>query len=168
VFYELAIRHATKKPSVHLVNSDEAIPFDVNQIRAIEFDLTNPDSIETAQTRLRKQVEAIEKGEQVLTPVQFAQILRTLEAGEGRDKLIFELLQGMAEGISSIKTQIAPIARDAFVKRLARELGGEPSGFKNVRSPFLATLVEPGHARKATSVEPADLGPGGEKGSDSK
>jgi hypothetical protein len=163
VFYELAIRHATKKPSVHLFNSDEEIPFDVNQIRAIEFDLSNPDSIEAAQTRLRKQVEAIEKGEQVLTPVQFAQILRTLEAGEGRDKLIFELLKGMAEGISSIKTQIAPIVRDGLVKRLAGRL-------VDVRGPsdFIASLVSDAIAERRTSVHLADVVPGGEKGKEPK
>ncbi len=68
VFYELAIRHATRRPAVHLVSADGTIPFDVNQIRIIKFNLADPDSIEDAQRRLSEQVAAIDKGENVTTP----------------------------------------------------------------------------------------------------
>jgi hypothetical protein len=38
VFYELAIRHAIKKPCIHLIRKRDRIPFDVNQSRAIVID----------------------------------------------------------------------------------------------------------------------------------
>lgn len=110
-FYELAIRHATKKPSVHIVAVGEEIPFDINQIRAIRFEITNPDSIEDAQRRLQEQVKAIEAGESVTTPVQFAENLRSLESGEERERQILELLQGLATGISSVTSEVGDMVR---------------------------------------------------------
>lgn len=41
VFYELAIRHASKLPVVHIIRKSDRIPFDVNQARAITIDTTN-------------------------------------------------------------------------------------------------------------------------------
>jgi len=130
VFYELAIRHATKKPSVHIVASGEKLPFDINQIRAVQFDIGDPDSVEEAQTRLKEQVEAIEAGEAVVTPVQIAQSLTSLETGEDRDKQIFEVLQGLAGGISTLRedlfdaaTQIVAALWDASKVRGLTTLG---------------------------------------------
>jgi hypothetical protein len=41
VFYELALRHATKLPTVHIMRSSDTIPFDVNQSRVIMIDCTS-------------------------------------------------------------------------------------------------------------------------------
>lgn len=41
VFYELAIRHASKLPVVHVIRKCDKIPFDVNQARAITIDTTD-------------------------------------------------------------------------------------------------------------------------------
>ncbi len=127
VFYELAIRHATRKPAVHLAVAEEDVPFDVNQIRLIKFNLTDPDSIEDAQRRLGEQVEAIEAGEQVTTPVQFAQIMHSLESGDTRDQQLLELLRGLAQGIESVQVQVSNIGIVLSGLPLVR-----PQGFPNV------------------------------------
>lgn len=41
VFYELAIRHASRLPTVHIVRASDPIPFDVNQMRTIKIDSTS-------------------------------------------------------------------------------------------------------------------------------
>lgn len=41
VFYELALRHVTRKPTVQLIRSGERIPFDLNQSRTIHIDTTD-------------------------------------------------------------------------------------------------------------------------------
>ncbi len=38
VFYELALRHATGKPTIHLIRSTDRIPFDIDQFRTIRID----------------------------------------------------------------------------------------------------------------------------------
>jgi hypothetical protein len=41
VFYELALRHATGKPTVHLIRTQDRIPFDIDQFRTIRIDTTD-------------------------------------------------------------------------------------------------------------------------------
>jgi hypothetical protein len=41
VFYELALRHATGKPTVHLIRAQDRIPFDIEQFRTIKIDTTD-------------------------------------------------------------------------------------------------------------------------------
>ena len=63
VFYELALRHITRKPFVHLIREGEKIPFDIKDIRAIKFNLDNEESIKQAKRELREQIKNIKEGE---------------------------------------------------------------------------------------------------------
>lgn len=38
VFYELALRHATKRPTIHIIRKCDKIPFDINDFRTIVID----------------------------------------------------------------------------------------------------------------------------------
>lgn len=59
VFYELAVRHAQQKPVIHMIDSNESIPFDVAQFRTIQYDLSNPDSVAACKTQLAKHIEEV-------------------------------------------------------------------------------------------------------------
>jgi hypothetical protein len=109
VFYEVAIRHATRKPTVHLAATGDDPPFDVNQIRLIKYNLADPDSVEDARHRLSEQVKGIEAGEEVTTPVQFAQILHSLETGDSRDKQLLEVFKGLSQGMETLQEQVSHI-----------------------------------------------------------
>ncbi|WP_156389196.1 hypothetical protein [Brevundimonas sp. Root1423] len=52
VFYELAIRHALRKPTVQIINAGGKIPFDIAAVRTVVYDLTDPDALEMAQEQL--------------------------------------------------------------------------------------------------------------------
>jgi hypothetical protein len=41
VFYELALRHASRRPVIQLVRTGDALPFDVNQFRTVFMDMTD-------------------------------------------------------------------------------------------------------------------------------
>lgn len=56
VFYELAIRHAIRKPVVHLIGDEQDIPFDVSHNRAIPYDTADWGSLETARSQLIAQI----------------------------------------------------------------------------------------------------------------
>jgi hypothetical protein len=60
VFYEIAVRHAARKPIVHLITRDQEIPFDVANMRAVQYALDDPDVLEEAQDELGRKVQAIE------------------------------------------------------------------------------------------------------------
>lgn len=64
VFYELALRHITRKPFIHLIREGEKIPFDIKDIRAIEFNLEKEESIRRAKSELKEQIESVEQGKQ--------------------------------------------------------------------------------------------------------
>jgi hypothetical protein len=61
VFYEVAVRHAARKPIVHLITKGEQIPFDVANMRAVPYALDDPDVLEDAQAELKRKVAAIEE-----------------------------------------------------------------------------------------------------------
>ena len=62
VFYELALRHAIRKPLVQLIKKGELIPFDVAATRIIQFDLHNLDSVDAAKSEIIAQVKSLESG----------------------------------------------------------------------------------------------------------
>jgi len=74
VFYELAIRHAMRLPTVHIIRKADRIPFDINQFRTIQIDNTDIYSlvpkIETYRAQIASQVRsALENTDPVLNPL---------------------------------------------------------------------------------------------------
>jgi hypothetical protein len=60
VFYELAIRHAARKPVVQIISTADKLPFDVSEIRTIRLDSNDMESQETCRTELAKHIKAVE------------------------------------------------------------------------------------------------------------
>lgn len=88
VFYELAIRHAIKKPLVQIIKKGEAIPFDVAGTRTVHVDHHDLDNVEEAKEEIVKQIKSVEEdASEVDTPISVAlelQILRQSENPEQR------------------------------------------------------------------------------------
>ncbi len=60
VFYELAIRHATRKPFIQLIQKGQSIPFDICTNRTIEINLEIGDATR-AKEQIEEQIKEIEK-----------------------------------------------------------------------------------------------------------
>lgn len=58
VFYELALRHVTRKPTVQIIRKGERIPFDLNQSRTIQVDTTDIYSLVPQIEAYRAQIAA--------------------------------------------------------------------------------------------------------------
>jgi hypothetical protein len=88
VFYELAIRHALRKPLVQIIRKGEAIPFDVAGTRTIYVDHKDLDSVEAAKNEIVEQIKALEKDStDIETPISVSldlQLLRQSEKPEER------------------------------------------------------------------------------------
>jgi hypothetical protein len=79
VFYELAIRHAIRKPIVQIIQLGESIPFDVAQSRTIQVDHHDLDSSAHCLDELKKQIRSVEKNpSDVDTPISVAIDIKTL------------------------------------------------------------------------------------------
>jgi hypothetical protein len=120
VFYELAIRHAIRKPYVQLVSRGERIPFDISGIRTIEIDLTNLDSVERAKREIDGQIKEFSRGHRPDSPISIASAARLLQ--DDRD-----LAAEIAEKLSYIGDERALGYGDddsEKVERIFRKLWG--------------------------------------------
>jgi hypothetical protein len=107
VYYELAIRHFVKKPVVHLIAEGQEPPFDVAQMRYVQYDLTDPDSVERAAQEVRNQVANSEKGEATLTPIQFVEMLDTAR-DEGKNQFV-SLALGIQSALSNLQADVRQV-----------------------------------------------------------
>lgn len=98
VLYELAVRHAVEKPVIHVIEAKlSKIPFDIAGFRTIDFDLTDPDSIESAVEQLRKQADQAMSGKWGETPVKLANIMRRTADDSPQMLLLKQAVQGIAD-----------------------------------------------------------------------
>lgn len=80
VFYELAIRHAVRKPFVQIVNEGEAIPFDVAATRTIFVNHQDLERADQATKEISDQIKSLERGDvKVDTPVSVTLDLQLLQ-----------------------------------------------------------------------------------------
>lgn len=85
VLYELAIRHAMRKPVVHLVEKGQQIPFDVAGMRAIEIGL-DLESADKGKQDITAQIAAIEANPaSIQNPISVAVDFGALNGNGGGD-----------------------------------------------------------------------------------
>jgi len=105
VFYELALRHITLKPFIHLIEKEYKIPFDIKDIRAIIFNLKDEKSIERARNELKEQIETIEEAGKYKGKKRGPEPIQYISTLLGRLEIIFPALQFYArEGKSEDKS----------------------------------------------------------------
>ena len=107
VFYELAIRHALKKPLVQIIKKGEQIPFDVAVTRTIFVDIHDLDSVEEAKKNIVKQIKAVEKdASEIDTPISVALDLELLrQSGKPEERSLAD----MVEAISNLRSGLLSI-----------------------------------------------------------
>lgn len=113
VFYELAIRHAIKKPLIQIIKKGEQIPFDVAGTRTIPVDHIDIESVEDAKKEIARQVDSVEKKPQdIESPISVAlelQLLRQSDKPEERS------LADIFASISEIKTTLQKFPAESFL-----------------------------------------------------
>ncbi|MER9524859.1 hypothetical protein NKI96_14915 [Mesorhizobium sp. M0292] len=72
-FYEIGIRHAIQKPTIHMHLEGQKIPFDISSFRSIEFSRKWPKDLEAARKTLTEFVKTAVADEYVVdNPVTFS------------------------------------------------------------------------------------------------
>jgi hypothetical protein len=110
VAYELAVRHAFNKVSIHLIDKADTIPFDLKDERTIVFDLNDIDSITSCKDELNKFVGVILKGKVPYSSPVFRTLgvaAATAEETEGFIEKISDQIESIATEFSTIETAIA-------------------------------------------------------------
>ena len=101
VFYEMGYRKCTNKPIIHLKKKGESIPFDVNTVRTLEYDLTDLDSVEEVKNRLQ----------QTIGTFSFESVDNAPEQGPEQSMQLFSgilpMLYQIQDSITDLKEQIS-------------------------------------------------------------
>ncbi|MDR2891005.1 MAG: hypothetical protein LBV18_05305 [Alistipes sp.] len=99
VFYELALRHATKKPLIQLIKKGESIPFDVASTRIISFDIKDLKSVDQAKKEIENQIRAIEAGGgETENPISVSLDLKMLkESNNPEQRSIADVIEALTE-----------------------------------------------------------------------
>jgi hypothetical protein len=110
VFYEVAVRHAARKPIVHLITKGQEIPFDIANMRAVPYALDDPDALEAAQADLDRKVKAIEENDwkAAPNPISAARDIWILQESEQPEiREAGEMLAAMGE----LRDEVRALAR---------------------------------------------------------
>jgi len=112
VFYELAVRHATRKPVILLIEKSQHIPFDVSQNRVIQYEFGDWDSLPRCKEELVKQIRSIQQDHSdVDNPIS--------------NTIDLKSQQQSGDPVAKISTQII-LMRDEL-RSLVEELGQRPA-----------------------------------------
>jgi hypothetical protein len=119
VVYELATRHTLKKPAIQLAKKGDKIPFDVSNIRLIQIDHQDLDSVAEAKVELQKHIESIEKNPGLIeSPFSVAIDIRSLrESGNPEQNVMAEIrmrLQEMSFTMSEIGSGLQRLEGQRF------------------------------------------------------
>lgn len=106
VFYELAIRHAIRRPLVQLIKKGEQVPFDVAGTRTIHVDHHDLDSVEAAKQEITSQIHALEKDPNKLeTPISVSLDLQALrQSDDPEQRTLADVLSALSELRSSVQS----------------------------------------------------------------
>lgn len=108
VYYELAIRHAFRKPVAIIAEAGTALPFDTYQMRTIFFASTDLAQAAEARDQLQAQLERALDGS-VDSPISTAVDIQALRRGDSAEQQTAEILTRMDElshAISSIDSSV--------------------------------------------------------------
>lgn len=139
VFYELAIRHAIKKPLVQIIKKGEQIPFDVAGTRTIHVDHHDLDSVEAAKKEIIAQVKSLEAdSSNQETPISVSldlQLLRQSDNPEQRSladvlSVISELRSSVLGMEKKLENPETIIPREYF-RYLLRDISMPPPRIKH-------------------------------------
>ncbi|MCK4829478.1 hypothetical protein KA005_77855 [bacterium] len=109
VFYELAIRHAIRKPFIQIIKKGERIPFDVAGTRTINVDHHDLDSVGAAKNEIVNQIKSLEQdSNNIETPISVSldlQILRQSDDPEHRS--LADIMSALTELPSRIEGRLS-------------------------------------------------------------
>lgn len=108
VFYELAIRHAAGKPYIQLIDESQSIPFDIADVRTIQYDF-DVSKAKRARQEIKDQIEAIEETDDEFdNPITHAADMKSWRESEDP---IQQNLADVLDGINNLNKKVSKIKK---------------------------------------------------------
>lgn len=171
VFYELAIRHAVRKPYVHLIAHDEDIPFDNAAVRAIKIDVGDLRSVKAAKEELVRQAAAATAPDaRIESPVSVALSIQEMRTSGDEEKLALSSLSAevsqIRRGLSEMIAVVSSATRIALRQQggndnaapLVFRLGDRKDWTEEEKARFLQDYICQDSTGRAEAVASALLG----------
>jgi hypothetical protein len=100
-FYELAVRHMVRLPTIHMIHKSSKIPFDVASFRAIQFACDDVEEVEVAKAILKATIGEVTKPEFVVeNPVTHARALFEI------DKHATQEMKALADEVATLRGEL--------------------------------------------------------------
>jgi hypothetical protein len=111
VFYELAVRHALRRPYVQLIQRGERIPFDVAGVRTIEVDNRDLDSVEAAKVDIIRQMTLMQAAHALVdSPISVAVDLEKLKRSDNPEERhladVLAAISDLRSGLLSVEQRL--------------------------------------------------------------
>jgi hypothetical protein len=163
VFYELAIRHAVRKPLVQIIDASDRIPFDVADTRTIKFDWRDLRSAHDCTESIVRAIQAVEADPSAVdnpltAAIAVAALQQSGDATERALATVLEWLQGLDVRMISVEDSILNMRLQAGMPMLMPDLPtrrpADPTRFKagdRVRHPTFGTGIVVGVRSDALS-----------------
>ncbi|MGC2778697.1 MAG: hypothetical protein WA418_24005, partial [Bradyrhizobium sp.] len=122
-FYELAVRHMVRLPTIHIIHKDWKIPFDVAPHRAIYFARSEYKDIEAARRELTSVVrEVTSEGFEVENPITHARAKFEI------DQHATPAVQALADEVAALRGKLDDVEQQVVGNQEAmnRQLGIPP------------------------------------------
>ena len=123
VFYELAVRHAIKKPVIIIKKPKQRMPFDITDIRAIDVDMTDPDIWQSAMGDLRKYIQEAENDPEKASESILSNFTRSfnLETKENKESDILRTVKDIKAQVNRMGTDV-----DSLKNKTSGVIEGDP------------------------------------------
>lgn len=133
VLYELAVRHATKKPVIQIIKKGESIPFDIAASRVIYYDIHDLDSVEEAKEGISNQIKNINnKSGEIDNPISASLRLKgMLESDNPEQKAIVDMVAEVAVLRQSVLSIHKKLDQQESIRRFSA-----PSKLPELFTPF--------------------------------
>ncbi|MDD4858823.1 MAG: hypothetical protein PHR56_01260 [Dehalococcoidales bacterium] len=117
VYYELAVRHMTKKPIVQLVAEGERLSFDVSVQRTISFNYQDLRSVDECKKRLKEQILNVEKDPtKVDSPIsQAVDLNKLMQSGKPEEVRLAQMnekIESLSNTLNNVISMLSTTTRN--------------------------------------------------------
>lgn len=126
VFYELAVRHAIKKPVIIIKKSGQKPPFDITDIRAIDVDMSDPDIWQPAMKDLKKYIKEAENNPKKASESILSNFTRSfnLQSKEDKESDTLRTVKDIKAQLNRVSTDV-----DSLKNKTSHVIDTDPGSF---------------------------------------
>lgn len=140
VFYELAVRHAVKKPVILMIQKGQSIPFDIADMRVIHYGL-ELEEVEEAKALLDKSIKNVEaNADDIHNPISMTIDLQKLRKSslpqDKQNATILSLLMAIKVDIEHIRENTPDMIKEIDGSLYERRIDYDPKEWEVDDIPF--------------------------------